>query len=76
MQAQKKYPLDMVTTHGLHHTHCSLLFEDGASMKEFQDRLGHTDVQTTINIYAHVSKKEKQEDIQKFEKYLNICLRF
>lgn len=72
MQAQKKYQLDKITTHGLRHTHCSLLFEAGASIKEVQDRLGHTDVQTTMNIYTHVSEKAKEEAIQKFEKYLNI----
>lgn len=72
IQVQKKYQLEKITTHGLRHTHCSLLFEAGASIKEVQDRLGHTDVQTTMNIYAHVSKKAKEEAIQKFEKYLNI----
>ena len=39
---------------------------------EVQGRLGHTDVQTTMNIYAHVTQKAKEEAIQKFEKYLNI----
>ena len=68
MQAQKKYQLDKITTHGLRDTHCSLLFEAGANIKEVQDCLGHTDVQTTMNIYAHVSKKAKKEAIQKFEK--------
>ncbi|KOS71694.1 integrase [Lysinibacillus contaminans] len=72
VQVQEKYKLEKITTHGLRHTHCSLLFEAGASIKEVQDRLGHTDVQTTMNIYAHVTQKAKEEAIQKFEKYLNI----
>lgn len=72
VQVQEKYKLEKITTHGLRHTHCSLLFEAGASIKEVQDRLGHTDVQTTMNIYAHVTQKAKEEVIQKFEKYLNI----
>lgn len=72
IQVQKKYNLQKITTHGLRHTHCSLLFEAGANMKEVQDRLGHTDIQTTMNIYAHVTAKAKEEAIQKFEKYLNI----
>lgn len=42
LQIQEKYILKKVTTHGLRHTHCSLLFEAGASIKEFQDRLGDT----------------------------------
>nr|WP_239585655.1 site-specific integrase [Lysinibacillus composti] len=66
-----KYNLDKITTHGLRHTHCSLLFEAGATIPEVQDRLGHDDVQTTMNIYTHVSKKAKENAIQKFSDYLN-----
>ncbi|WP_407690465.1 tyrosine-type recombinase/integrase [Rummeliibacillus pycnus] len=40
-QFQKKYNLKPITTHGLRHTHYSLLFEAGVSIKEVQDRLGH-----------------------------------
>ena len=69
---QEKYNLPSITTHGLRHTHCSLLFEAGVSLKVVQDRLGHSDAQTTLNIYTHVSKKGKGEAIQKFESYLNI----
>lgn len=32
----------------------------GASIKDVQARLGHTDIQTTMNIYAHVTKEEKK----------------
>lgn len=72
LQVQKKYKLDKITTHGLRHTHCSLLFEAGASLKEVQDRLGHVDIQTTMNIYTHVTKKAKEEAIQKFVNYLEM----
>lgn len=72
LQVQNKYKLDKITTHGLRHTHCSLLFEAGANLKEVQDRLGHVDIQTTMNIYTHVTKKAKEEAIQKFVNYLEI----
>lgn len=68
----RKYSLPKITTHGLRHTHCSLLFEAGAKLKEVQDRLGHSDVKTTMDIYTHVSQKAKEEAIQKFEDYLKI----
>jgi integrase len=61
-QVTKKYGIKTITTHGFRHTHCSLLFEAGASIKEVQDRLGHSDVQTTMNIYAHVSKNNKENN--------------
>lgn len=65
------YNIRRITTHGFRHTHCSLLFEAGASIKEVQDRLGHSDVQTTMNIYAHVTEKAKEKTADKFAKYVN-----
>ncbi len=67
---QKKHSLMKITPHGLRHTHCSLLFEAGALLKEVQDRLGHSDVKTTMDIYTHVTQKAKEGAIQKFSTYL------
>ncbi|MGE7910775.1 tyrosine-type recombinase/integrase [Lysinibacillus xylanilyticus] len=67
---QNKFVFKKVSPHGLRHTHCSLLFEAGASIKEVQDRLGHSDVKTTLDIYTHVTQKAKEGAIQKFVSYL------
>lgn len=72
LHVQRKYNLGTITTHGLRHTHCSLLFEAGASLKEVQDRLGHSDVQTTMNIYTHITKKAREEAIMKFANYIEL----
>lgn len=64
------HKLKAITTHGFRHTHCSILFEAGVTIKEVQDRLGHTDVQTTMNIYAHVSPERKTSAIDKYVNYL------
>lgn len=66
----KNKELKYITTHGFRHTHCSLLFEAGASIKEVQERLGHSDVHTTLDIYAHVSKQIKAETANKFADYV------
>ncbi|MEO4054490.1 site-specific integrase [Solibacillus sp. CAU 1738] len=66
----QKHNLDYITTHGLRHTHCSLLFEAGATIKEVQYRLGHKDVKTTLEVYAHVTKKAKAETIDKFTNFM------
>ncbi|WP_318247545.1 tyrosine-type recombinase/integrase [Cytobacillus kochii] len=34
------------------HTHASLLFAAGAPIKDVQTRLGHTDIQTTMDIHS------------------------
>lgn len=65
------YGFPKITVHGFRHTHCSLLFEAGASIKEVQVRLGHSDINTTMNIYAHVTDKAKEETADKFASYVN-----
>lgn len=59
-----------ITPHGLRHTHCSILFEAGATLKDVQDRLGHSDIKTTMNIYAHVTEQKKEETALKFAAFL------
>lgn len=68
----KKHNLHQITIHGLRHTHASLLFEAGASIKEVQERLGHSDIQMTMNIYTHVTDTLKEQTAQKFFKYLEL----
>ncbi|HFH9921521.1 TPA: tyrosine-type recombinase/integrase [Streptococcus suis] len=67
----RKHPdFKRITPHGFRHTHCSLLFEAGASIKEVQERLGHENIQTTMDIYAHVTQKAKNEVADKFASYI------
>lgn len=40
--------------HSLRHTHCSMLLEAGAAPKYVQERLGHKNLQVTVNLlYGH-----------------------
>ena len=66
----KKAKVTRITPHGLRHTHCYLLFEAGATIKEVMDRMGHSDMRTTMNIYNHVTSKKKQEVANKFAEYV------
>ncbi|MEK4230585.1 tyrosine-type recombinase/integrase [Solibacillus sp. FSL H8-0538] len=55
---QKKHNLREISTHGLRHTHCSLLFESGFfTPAQVMERLGHTDLETTMKIYTHVTRQ-------------------
>ena len=60
-----------ITTHGFRHTHASLLFESGATIKQVQERLGHTDVKTTLDVYTHVTKNAEKDTAINFLKYMN-----
>lgn len=62
--------LPRISVHGFRHTHCSLLFEAGVEMNSVKDRLGHSDIQTTMNIYAHVTKTERAKTADVFEDFM------
>lgn len=47
--------------HDLRHSNATLLLKLGVSMKVIQERLGHTLMQTTSDIYAHVTKDMNTE---------------
>ena len=71
-QVCKKHNFKIINIHGFRHTHASLLFESGATMEVVRDRLGHTDIQTTINIYTHVTQKSRDKTAQNFANYMGI----
>ncbi|UOQ91445.1 site-specific integrase [Halobacillus shinanisalinarum] len=67
----KRNNLPSITIHGFRHSHASLLFEAGATIKEVQDRLGHKDIQTTMNVYAHVTDSLKDKTADRFQKFMD-----
>ena len=68
----KENNLKHITLHGFRHTHCSLLFESGASVKEVYVRLGHTDIKTTMDdIYTHIAKKQPEETAIRFADFMS-----
>ena len=46
--------------------HTSLLIEAGAAIKEIQQRLGHTDLNKTMNIYGHMTANKKEKASHQF----------
>lgn len=57
--------------HDLRHTHATLCLEAGMSLKEVQDRLGHSSIKTTGAVYAHVTENMKEKSVELFEKYVS-----
>lgn len=50
----KKKNLKQIRFHDLRHTCASILLKNGANMKEIQAWLGHSNYNTTANLYAHL----------------------
>ncbi|EGO2585220.1 site-specific integrase [Enterococcus faecalis] len=67
----KTYKNFSISPHGFRHTHASLLFESGATIKQVQERLGHSNINTTLNIYTHVTKNAEKDVANKFLTYMN-----
>ena len=58
--AAKKVPgLEGFHFHQLRHTFTSNLLSNGVAPKDVQELLGHSDVSTTMNIYAHAGRESK-----------------
>ncbi len=65
----QKSTLKGVRLHDLRHAHATILLEQGVHPKIVQERLGHSSVSTTLDIYSHVVPG-LQEAARKFEEGL------
>ncbi|PEY32173.1 MULTISPECIES: tyrosine-type recombinase/integrase [Bacillus cereus group] len=54
-----------VHPHLFRHTHATLYYQETKDIKQVQERLGHTNIQTTMNLYLHPSDEEIRKDWQK-----------
>jgi integrase len=50
----KENGLPPVTLHSLRHCHASLLLAEGVNIKAISERLGHSDVRLTLQVYSHL----------------------
>lgn len=62
--------LPRVTLKGLRHTQATLLLELGEHPKVVQERLGHSTITTTMNIYSHVTPTMQKSAIDRFAVHL------
>lgn len=69
-QILEKNGLEHMRFHDLRHSCASLLLSNGVPMKQIQEWLGHSDFNTTANIYAHLDYSSKVTSAQAMERGL------
>ena len=58
----KKYNLPHINAHAFRHTMASMLYFNGVDSVSISKRLGHAQVSTTANIYAHIIEEADQRN--------------
>ena len=54
---QVQHGIDKIRFHDLRHTHATLLLYKGIDIKTISERLGHSNIGITMNVYTHVMKE-------------------
>lgn len=68
----KKCGLEHRRFHDLRHTCATLMNQQKVPLKQVQVYLGHSDIQTTSNIYTHLSWDDKTETLEAMEKAVKL----
>jgi integrase len=65
----RRHSLKFIRFHDLRHSSSTLLIEAETDLKSIQQRLGHGQIQTTMNIYGHVTQKLSRKTADKFDQF-------
>lgn len=61
------------SVHNLRHTFCTRFCENETNLKVIQEIMGHSDISTTMNIYAEATQDKKKEAFSHLEGKIKIC---
>ncbi|MFG6116867.1 tyrosine-type recombinase/integrase [Halobacillus sp. MO56] len=64
-----RHYLKDIRVHDLRHTMITYLLQEGESLKNVQERAGHSSSRITTDIYGHVTKKGHRSTADRFEKF-------
>ena len=57
----------LIRFHDLRHTHATMLLSQGIHAKVISERLGHSNIKTTLDIYSHVLPSMQEEAANKID---------
>lgn len=66
----KKYNLEHIRFHDLRHTSASVLIHKGVNIKAVSQRLGHSSINITSDIYTHTFEKDKIKSANAFDEII------
>jgi len=66
--------LNGIRLHDLRHAHATVLLQQGVHPKIVQERLGHSSVATTLDIYSHVLPGLQEAAARRFDEGLESAL--
>ena len=67
-RALERHGLPQMRYHDLRHSTASILVDKGWDINDIKEWLGHADISTTANIYAHISHRKKVSLAQDLDK--------
>lgn len=70
MLAEKANIEKNIKWHSLRHSSASFLLQEEVDMKQIQLRLGHSNISTTFDIYAHVGENMQKKATEKISNVL------
>lgn len=66
----KKHNLKKIRLHDLRHTNATLMLKSNIPTKIASQRLGHSNVSTTLDLYSHVLKDMERETTEKIDEII------
>ncbi|HHL0971830.1 TPA: tyrosine-type recombinase/integrase, partial [Bacillus cereus] len=69
-QTCKEAGFKYITLHGFRHTHAVHLLQSGANIKYVSERLGHSTINMTADVYLHVTKSMEETAVNQYNNFL------
>lgn len=67
----KESGIHSISPHGFRHTYATLAIQSGMNPKELQAQLGHSNIQTTLQIYTAITDEQRITTPDKFVSFVN-----